>query len=226
MYRYVLFDADNTLFDFTRAEKHAFARTMQAFSLPHGAEDHAYYHEASAGLWRLHEQGGITLDKLRVERFRLYLEHCQSTIEPFDVSEKYVQELSQAAFIIEEGLPVVQALRPHCRMAIVTNGIPIIQRTRMSLSPYNGLFDALVISGEIGLNKPDPRVIDHTLSLLGCEDKSQALMVGDSLSSDIQAAFNAGIDSCWYNPQQLSLPERAPTYTIHHLSGLLPIVLE
>ena len=108
----------------------------------------------------------------------------------------------------------------------MTNGIGEIQRGRMRHSPLGPLISALVISEEVGAPKPDARMIRAALDALGGVAPRDALMVGDSLTSDMRCAMNAGTDACWYNPGRAPRPDRLDIrYEIHALGQLPAIAL-
>ena len=92
------------------------------------------------------------------------------------------------------------AVHGKMKIALVSNGVSAIQRGRLSCCPFTPMLDAVIISEEIGVSKPDPAMIDKALEMLGCTDKRDAVMLGDSHSADIGAAVNAGVDSIWLNP--------------------------
>ena len=109
-------------------------------------------------------------------------------------------------------------------MAIVSIGLSAIQRGRLGLCPLAPMFDAIVISEEVGVAKPDPKLIEVALDMLGCKDKSQAVMMGDSLSADIKAAVNAGVDSIFFSPK--GIESDLPTYTVRNHAEALAILME
>ena len=93
--------------------------------------------------------------------------------------------------------------------------------------PCAKYLSAFIISGELGVQKPDPRMLYAALEALGGVDKSRALMVGDSLTSDIRAANRAGIDACWYNPEgKVAPPEYSIRYEIADIRALPDIALQ
>ena len=110
------------------------------------------------------------------------------------------------------------------KIALVSNGVSAIQRSRLALCPLTPLFDAIVISEEVGVAKPDPKLIEVALEKLGCTNKSQAVMMGDSLSADIKAAVNAGVDSIFFSPK--GIESDLPTYTVRNHAEALAILME
>ena len=107
---------------------------------------------------------------------------------------------------------------------MVTNGFSYVQHRRLQLSGLLPYLDAVVVSQDLGLQKPDPALVDLALDRLGCRDRTKALLVGDSLSSDMAAANNAGVCGVWYNPRRKPRPQGQPFYEITRLSTLLHLV--
>ena len=87
-------------------------------------------------------------------------------------------------------------LSKKCDVAIVTNGITSVQNGRLGLIDAHKYAKAIVISDQCGVSKPDVLIAETALQRLGCTDRSQALIIGDSISADIQLGINAGIDTC------------------------------
>lgn len=112
-----------------------------------------------------------------------------------------------------------------CRLAIITNGIKDVQLSRIQGSPLCNTFEQIIISEEAGSQKPEPGIFDYAFAKLGITDKSKVLIVGDSLTSDIQGGKNYGIDTCWFNPlEKANEAGIKPTYEIRDLSELLRII--
>jgi YjjG family noncanonical pyrimidine nucleotidase len=221
-YDLLLLDADDTLFDFVRAEAWAFGQTLAALGRtdPDGSAE-VVYRRINKGLWVDLEQGRVTKDVLRVERFRrLFGELGWEDPAPV-AAETFVSRLAEAAFLLPGAEEVCRTLARTHTLAIVTNGITEVQTGRLARSPLAPLVSALVISDEVGVAKPDPAIFDLALRRVGHTDKATVLMVGDSLTSDIRGGQNFRIDTCWYNPHGLpcTLPV-PPTYEIRRLEDL------
>ncbi|MCC3380657.1 YjjG family noncanonical pyrimidine nucleotidase [Paenibacillus farraposensis] len=224
-YEVVLFDIDDTLFDFKKAEGHALHHTFTQFGLPHGATEYkASYDEINNVLWREAEEGHITTAQLRVERFkRLFAVH-KLDFNSDDFSAVYLHYLGEGAFLID-GAAELCGMLSDCRLAIITNGIKEVQTSRLQLSPLRHMFEQVVISEEVGCQKPQAGIFDHAFTKLAISDKSKVLMVGDSLTSDIQGGHQYGIDTCWFNPGgKTNTSGVQPTYEIKNLMELKDII--
>ncbi|AIQ27724.1 MULTISPECIES: YjjG family noncanonical pyrimidine nucleotidase [unclassified Paenibacillus] len=224
-YECILFDADDTLFDYGMAESHALYHAFAHFGLPTGAEDYAASYKAiNHSLWKDFEQGRITSAALRVERFnRLFAAH-HLELKPDEFSEAYLRFLGEGTFLIQGAIELCGELA-GCRLAIITNGIKDVQQSRIKGSPLSEVFEAIIISEETGYQKPETGIFDYAFERLKITDKSKVLIVGDSLTSDIQGGINYGIDTCWFNPlEKPGDPDVLPTYEIRSLHELLEIV--
>jgi 2-haloacid dehalogenase len=206
-YSALLLDADDTIFDFGAAEAYSIRKVL-AFA---GIDDPAapnVYHEINAGYWRALERGETTQERLKVDRFRDLAARYGCKCDPLAMTDMYVGTLATRGDMIPGALETVAAIARRMPVAIVTNGISQVQHGRFDSSPIMAHISALVISGEIGYAKPDPRLLFAALDKLGGIAPEKALMIGDSLTSDIAAANAAGIDVCWYNPNGKPLPEK------------------
>ena len=215
----VLFaDADNTLFDFNRAEAHAFDIAMREFSITPDEALCARYHEINTGLWKALERGETTQPKLRIDRFRLLMEAYHFDIDPVAIATCYTDHLAKSAFLLPEALECVKRWSRKVPVYLVTNGISDVQRGRLACSKIKPYITDIVISQEVGTQKPDPKMMEAALAVAGHPDKREVLMLGDSLSSDILGAINAGMDSCYLNPKGTpNTSDIVPTYEIRSL---------
>ncbi|MCR8657697.1 YjjG family noncanonical pyrimidine nucleotidase [Paenibacillus endoradicis] len=224
-YDIIMFDADDTLFDFSISQKNALHNTFTQFDLPTGLVDYeADYKEISSVLWRELEQGFITTLELGVERFRrLFLQH-ELAFDAQRFSDDYLINLGKESHLIEGAEQLCTQLA-GCRLVIITNGFTAVQQSRIANSPLCNTFEYIITSEEAGYQKPNERIFDYVFSKLQITNKSSVLIVGDSLTSDIQGGFNYGIDTCWYNPngKENNLAIK-PTHEIRELMELVEIV--
>lgn len=224
-YDIILFDADDTLFDYGMAESHALYNAFTHFGLPTGAEDYAVsYKKINDALWRDLEQGKITTAALRVERFNQLFAANALDLNPEAFCETYLRYLGEGTFLIQGAIELCGELS-DCRLAIITNGIKEVQTSRIQGSPLCDTFEQIIISEEAGCQKPETGIFDYAFAKLGITDKDKVLIVGDSLTSDIQGGNNYGIDTCWFNPRgKVNESGIQPKYEIRSLSELLDII--
>jgi 2-haloacid dehalogenase len=121
---------------------------------------------------------------------------------------------------------VCRALAPYVRLCIITNGLKSVQKGRFDISPLKPLFSHVFISEELGYEKPSRAYFDTVAASLPDYDPERTLVVGDSLTSDIKGGINAGLDTCWFNPEEKQAPnDLAITYVIKRPEEVLPLVL-
>ena len=222
-YRGFLLDADNTLFDYDRAEVEALDETLaQAAPLVPREKARASYRSINAGYWKRFEQGTISLAALKVGRFSDLLGDLDQEGDAAGLSSGYLTRLSHKAYFLPHARSVVRALSRRADLCLVTNGISMVQRGRLSLSGIADCFSAILISEELGVAKPDRRFFEAAGKALRLPP-SDLLCVGDTPAADILGARAAGIDACWYAPSGASWPlsEGAPDYIIRSLKELL-----
>ena len=225
-YRFALFDADNTLLDFTAAEDHAIKECLLARGLPADREMISLYSTINDGHWKRLEQGFTTRDRLRVERFSDFFRVVGYRGDPVTMADDYVEALPQQTQMIDGALELISSLHGRCKLYIVTNGITSVQTRRFGGCPLAKYFDACFISEQMGCAKPEKQFFDQVAAAIPGFDPREALVIGDSLSSDIRGGINAGLDTCWFNPQGKAAPaDTKITYTIHHLFELKSILL-
>ena len=218
-YDVLLCDADNTIFDFNQAEENAFALTCAYMGFEASDALLKTYSEINSTLWKLLEQGGITQKVLRVRRFEQFLDVIgKSDLDAADMAREYAEQLGRQSVPIDGAVEAIARWRKIVPVIIVTNGISRIQHGRMEGSEVRRYIRGMVISEEVGAAKPDPKMLHIAMEMAGVTDRSRVLMLGDSLSSDIAAADNAGVDACWYNPKGIDNTKGLPVrYEIRDL---------
>lgn len=227
-YDVLLFDADETLFDFSKAEKYAISHALKDIGIIYDEKFHLpLYSSINSAIWKEFERGEITQEKLRVERFRRFQTELKANFDYQKLADIYANHLADASYPLPGSEKLLQQLKPHYRMAILTNGLAAIQQKRICESPLAAYFEQIVISENVGVSKPDSRIFQYTLKELSYADSSKVLMIGDSLTSDMQGGINSGIDTCWFNPQKKeNALELSLTYEVHSFDELLALLLK
>jgi 2-haloacid dehalogenase len=220
-YSWIMLDADGTLFDFDAAEDAALVRTLSEADIPGDGEAHRRYREISLQLWLEFESGSITLDRLKVERFERLVVELGHGADPLRLSRSYIEHLCGEAPLLPGAQSLVAELAAGHRLVLATNGIAEVQRRRFEPSPIRPFFRHLIISEEIGAAKPQAEYFAHAFTLMGNPRRTEVLMVGDSLSSDIAGGAAFGVDTVWFNPRRRPLNGGPrPTYEISALDQL------
>ena len=222
-YQYLLIDNDNTLMDFNAAEAKALIDVLKQYGLPTDEQTVHTYHEINDALWKALERGETTQPILKVERFRQLLAWLGRTdVSAEAMSAAYAAGLGNHADLLPGAEDFVHALHGKVKMALVSNGVSAIQRSRLAKCPLTTYFDAIVISEEVGAAKPDPKLLQVAMEQLGCTDRTQAVMMGDSPTADIPAAINAGVDSIFFSLKGKTCD--AATYTTSSYEDALRIL--
>ncbi len=195
-YSLLLADADNTLFDFYAAEKAALHDALSFCGLPVSDDIARLYSSINESLWKAYERREITQEELRVERFARLLSHLPAVFHTAEeVGNCFTGRLGQYAFLMPGALEFVKTVHEHMPIILVTNGIASVQRSRLERSEIAAYIDDAVISGETGCSKPDPKMLFLAMEKRNITDKSRVILLGDSLTADIEAARRAGIAS-------------------------------
>ena len=211
-YYCILFDADNTLLNFDAAESKALAETLVNYGIEPDAETVQTYRTINEELWRQLEKGQIRREKLLNERFSRFLKAIDAAGDGAEMNRYYLEQLST---------------HPDLMNAEVRNGVHKVQTRRLAESGVSNFMEDVFISEKLGCEKPGARIFDAALRALGVENREHVLMVGDSLTSDIQGGANAGLDTCWFYPNHTENPGKViPTYEIASLEELYPLVME
>ena len=224
-YTHLLFDLDGTLFDFDAGETYAFRKVCDSFHVPFSAETLALYQGINLSYWKAYERGEITTTALSIARFRDFLAAVGKDGDPALMSQSYQNHLGEDCTPIPDALRVCRALyEKGYSISIITNGRSATQHSRLSRSELSSMISELFISEELGCQKPKKEFFDIVLKKLQIPS-SQALVIGDSLTSDISGGIQYGIDTCWFNPKgSANTMLQAPTYEIRRLSELLSIL--
>ncbi len=227
-YYCILFDADNTLLNFDAAENKALAETLVNYGIEPDAETVQTYRTINEELWRQLEKGQIRREKLFSERFSRFLKTIDAAGDGVEMNRFYLEQLSTHPDLMSaEVLDVLRELSEVATLAIVSNGAQMVQTRRLAESGVMNFMEDVFVSEKMDSEKPNRKIFDAALRALGVENREHVLMVGDSLSSDVQGGVNAGLDTCWYNPNHAENPGKVvPTYEISSLEELYPLVME
>ena len=162
----------------------------------------------------------IRREKLLNERFSRFLKAIDAAGDGAEMNRYYLEQLSTHPDLMNaEVLDVLRELSEVATLAVVSNGVHKVQTRRLAESGVSNFMEDVFISEKLGCEKPGARIFDAALRALGVENREHVLMVGDSLSSDVQGGVNAGLDTCWYNPNHAENPGKVvPTYEISSLA--------
>lgn len=223
-YRYLLIDSDATLLDFERSEREAITEVFDSFSIPVTEEILSIYSKANREQWELLEKRQITKSQLRVDRFINFCQRTGYDRSAVDLAETYESALASKSFLLPGALDVCTYLSSKYELYLVTNGFKQVQRGRFDPSPLAPLFRDVFVSEIVGADKPDKAYFDYVKAHIPGFRDDMALMIGDSLSSDMAGGIGAGLDVCWFNPHHKENPGLRLTYVISDLKELKNIL--
>lgn len=224
-YTTLLMDADDTIFDFPKCEYNALQEALTSCGFPFDDSIHAAFSAINSALWKQFEMNRITRAELRVERFRSLMHECfQDLSSPNTVADRYVEALSKQAIFIDGAKEAVQTLSKHFDIFIITNGLKAVQKGRFARAGLDDCLKGLFISDEMGVQKPMKAFFDRVMTYIPEKESDRILVVGDSLTSDMQGGRNAGLDTCLYDPlRKTTLPHPLCDYRIERLTELISL---
>jgi 2-haloacid dehalogenase len=221
-YNLFLFDLDDTLLDFQASEKLCFQETFLHFGILNLIEEmHKTYKLENTLLWKQIEKGEIDKDFLKVERFRRTLSQHNIEIPPHLMAKYYLEQLPNHVVLIDGAVEICRHLKQFGQLGIITNGIEFVQRERIKNSALAPFIDFIAVSEECGFAKPDIRFFEFACNKAHSFEKESTLIIGDRIEVDILGANRFGIDSCWFNPENLiNTTDSNPSLTICRLVEL------
>lgn len=226
-YTYLLFDADDTLFDFPKASARAFTLMCQTHGIPDTPEVRQLYHDINRELWDAFDRGEVSKEYVTLERYvRLLRALGLEDRDPAQCNEDYLSALGEGVYPLPHAEEVCRELvhRGH-KLYILTNAVASVQRSRLRGSVFADLITAAFISEDAGASKPDRAYYEYVCDRVPELTAENALVIGDSLATDIRGANNAGLPCCWFNPKRQTPPQGLRIdYIVTDLRQLLDIV--
>lgn len=218
MIRNVLFDLDDTLFDFHKAEKIALTKTLVHFGIDPTEETLALYSTINAAHWKRLELGEISREEVKVGRYRELFKTIGVECDPVKATAYYESMLAIGHYFMPGAPELLEELYRKYRLYIVSNGTAKVQEGRIGSSGIAKYMDGIFISQILGANKPDKQFFDTCFAEIPDFSLSETVIIGDSLSSDIKGGINAGITTVWFNPKGIENDnDIKPDYTIKEL---------
>lgn len=202
MIKVILWDIDGTLLNFGMSEKYAIRKCFSIYGLGECTDEMlARYSAINRRYWERLERRELTRDQVLVGRFQEFMESegiPTDCVEAFNA--EYQVRLGDHAFFNDNGYELVKKLKGHVKQYAVTNGTTVAQERKLKISGLDELLDGVFISEQVGVDKPNQGFFDAVWAEIGTYEPDEVLIIGDSLTSDIQGGNNAGILCCWYNP--------------------------
>lgn len=222
-YKYLFLDIDDTILDFKACERNAITKTIERYGLKATDELIEAYSEINQSLWKAFERKEITKPELLSKRFDMFFRNLGVEIDPDKVNYNYLTYLSEEVFLINNAVELLEKIKDNLKIYVLTNAVERVQKRRLEKSGLNKYFDDVFISEVIGYQKPDVRFYDIVYNIIGKPNKNEIIVLGDSLTSDIQGGINFGVDTCYFNPNNKKGNIKA-TYEIDNLLAFLDII--
>ncbi len=224
-YKVLIFDADGTLFDFEQAEQQAFYAMLKDFDILPSNDLFESYLIENKKAWSDLEQGNITQEELKTRRFLGFIRVASLEGNAKAYAASYMHHLSEQSILYPDALNIIEKLSKDYTLTILTNGLREVQHQRIRYSALRPYIKDVVISDELGIAKPNPKIIEYALKNINHLEKENVMIIGDSLTSDIQGGLNASITTVWYNPNRIiNKTTIKPTHEIHSLDELFMLL--
>ncbi len=227
MYKYILWDIDGTVLDFHAAERNAIKTLFVKFNMGFCTDEMLkMYSGINAKYWQMLEKGEMTKPEILIGRFREFFENIGAdTSLCEDFNKAYQLALGDTIEFVENAKETLLSQKEKYTIAAVTNGTRVAQEKKLRMSGLDEIFDKIFISENVGYEKPNKEFFDYVFESLNIKDKSEVIIIGDSLTGDIKGGYMAGIDTCWYNPDHKPNTLDIPiTYEIDNIGKLADIV--
>lgn len=221
----LLFDADDTLLDFQAAQYNALTNLFHKFGHEINDSLRERYNSLNISLWKAYEQGEMTREEVLNTRFSRFFAALGLDIDGEVYELFYHSELNKGHDVIEGVFPLLEQLKQNHEMYIVTNGVADTQYERLTASGLLPYFKQIFVSEAVGYQKPMPEFFHYVFDHIDHFQKEKAIIIGDSLSSDMLGGIQAGIATCWFNRDGKNNTDNLPiNYQIKDLNELIKIV--
>lgn len=225
-YTTLLFDADNTLFDFDVAEADSLRNVCKTLGIEMDRQIFNLYHHINKKCWADFEKGKMPQEEIQFTRFSRFLKRLESDANPEEIGDLYLSGLATSKTLIAGAVEMLDQLKTiNFELVVITNGLKQVQRTHFEHTGLTDYFSEIIVSDEIGVSKPHTEFFDYTFDKIEQEDKSKVLIIGDGLSSDIKGGMNYGVDTLWFNKRGIELPKGfKPTYRMNRLEEIFEVL--
>ena len=226
MFEFLFLDLDDTILDFHKAERIAISKTIREFGVEPTEEILNLYHGINKWHWEQLELGKLTRAEVLVNRFGVLFEKLGLEVDAPQCAKAYELNLSQGHWFLPGAEEAVDQIKKKYRLFLASNGTASVQKGRMTSANLYRFFEKVFVSQEIGFNKPSIEYFNGCFSQIAGFDKDKAMIVGDSLTSDIKGGILAGIKTVWVNPGHADCGQWKPDHEIEALYQLEALLEE
>lgn len=220
MIEFLFLDLDDTILDFHKAERIALSKTLEELGLAPTEEVLSRYHAINKWHWEQLEQGKMTREEVLVNRFGALFREMGREVEASLCARTYEKNLSIGHYFLPGAEEAVEKLSQKYRLFLASNGTASVQKGRLTSANLYRFFEQVFVSQEIGFNKPAKEYFEACFARIPGFDREKAMIVGDSLTSDIRGGLNAGMKTVWVNPEKADCGDIVPHYQIESLAQL------
>lgn len=220
MVEFLFLDLDDTILDFHKAERIAVGKTIRDFGVEPTESVLNRYHLINKAHWERLERGEITRAEVLVGRFAVLFRELGVAVDPTACARDYEKNLAIGHYFLPGAEEAVKSLHEKYRLYLASNGTASVQHGRLTSAGLYPYFEQVFVSQEIGFNKPSKEYFDACFARIPGFDRARAIMVGDSLTSDILGGINAGLSTVWVNPEGKKSGDIRPDYEIGSLAEL------
>lgn len=228
-YKHLFIDLDDTLWDIHRNSKecleeiyhdYGYSQYFKTFN-----DYYNVYMPSNHHLWGLYRDGKIDKDKLIVERFLVPVRRFGIDDVEYarNLSDDFLERTTLKTKLIDGTIELLNYLKPNYQMHILSNGFKEVQYKKIENSGLKPFFDKIILSDEVGINKPHAGFFNHALQQTNASHH-EAIMIGDSWDADIVGAYNSNIDQLWLNPKESQPNVFTPTYSVKTLDEIKDIL--
>lgn len=225
MYKYLLFDLDDTILDFEKAERIAVKKTLKELGVSPKDAYVRLYHEINEAGWAKCERGEMAKNEHFSSRFDEFFNEIGLDKEGKIGEDLYENHLKEGVYLMPGAKRVLRKLHKDYTLVLVSNGVSATQKTRLANAKIKEYFKGIFVSDKMGVSKPDKSFFDKVLRAMRIRNKESCLIIGNGITSDILGGKNSGIDTCWYNYRDEAYDNKIkPTYVIHDLQELFTLL--
>ena len=224
MIKTVFLDLDDTILDFKMSERVALIKTLKELDIEPTEEIIKKYSQYNISQWKRLELGEISREEVKVNRFRLLFDDIAVDVSPEITTEIYEEHLAHGHYFVDGAKEMLDSLYKDYDLYLVSNGAKKVQEGRMKTADINHCFKGIFVSEVVGFEKPNVEFFNKVFSQIDNFNPNEAVIIGDSLSSDIKGGKNAKIKTVWYNPNGLEFSDIVPDYQISSLDEIKPLL--
>ena len=218
MIKFIFLDLDDTILDFHRSEAVALRKTLQSLNVDPTDEVVARYSAINRAHWQALERKELTREQVLTGRFRQLFHEIGMNVSPSVAQSLYEKNLSESHFFIDGAPRLLMTLSQKYPLYIASNGTTLVQTSRIASSGIGRYFKGIFLSQQLGADKPQIEFFERATGQIEGYKPEESIILGDSLTSDMQGGIDAGMHTCWFNPHHRERGDITPEFEISDLA--------